>query len=102
MTVLDTGNFYALLPEGCHLYTWSMEAPFGNNLYQMKVVLLLPDDKQGLTDLAEIRMEMYIQAETLIHRFRDFRMWKNPHIEIAGDSHGIEAYCELFIEASVK
>lgn len=97
---LETANFYERLPEGCHLYTYHYESLGAAIIYTIKVVLLLPPDKMHLTDPAEVRMEMYIQAETLIWKFRDLDMWKNPDIHIAGDGRFTEGWCELYVETS--
>lgn len=94
-------SFYDRLPANTHLYSWQYGYSAIDDGYEIRVVLLLPDDKRNLTEYKEVRMEMYIQAELVIDHFSDLRMWKQPHIEICGsDSRTVEAYLNLYVFAT--
>lgn len=96
MTLADAGVFYDRLPANTFMESWS-SYPGADNRYEIRIILLLPDDKVGLTDYTDIRMELYLQAEMVIDRFSDMKTWKQPQILIGGDQRSVEARLELHV-----
>lgn len=87
-------SWYEILAPipGVHLVASRMERHGGEILHELELLLILPDRKAFLRNPREIRMELYLQAETVLFVLEEaaIRLWEQPKI-ILGGRRAIEA-----------